>query len=671
MIVFDQLKKNDPPLRVLTLVVLSGLLILVGGLWWVQVIMFHTYTESGHNQSYRTVRIPAVRGKILDRKGLVLAENRPSYDINLYIEELRPLFAAEFKRIRPRKKPTSQPIFWKRWIGVKSPKTVPVRLSASKLAELNREARFAVVNRVVNEVSEIIGTPIEIDEEKFHKHYVGLRALPMTIYSNLQTNRLARFLESPSIPPSIDLETQPMRHYPNRKMAAHVLGYLGKDVSSQAGELSSFNYRLRDYKGKIGLEGEFDADLRGRAGVKNVLVNNMGYRQTESVWTPAEAGKDLVLTIDLQIQKAAEEALYEPAPNKPKIIRGAVVVMDARNGNIYALVSAPAFDPNQFVPAITQSEMDVLNNKTNFTMVNRATQGQYHPGSIFKIMTALACLETGALSETNLNEQFYNPGYFQIGRTKIKDEAAPGKYDFKRAFIKSSNTYFIHYGLLAGFPAIQRVGMDFQFGQYMRLPTGQNQNGNFPSPKWLDDHGKYISDGDTANLTIGQGYIDVTPMQVAVGIAAVANGGTLLQPRIVDRILTQTEHGSAEPENLPNTIRGKLSADPKHLALIRQVMREDVGNPVGSGRLAEIPGMEICAKTGTAENKPFSGGTVTRKDVWFGSFAPLSNPKYVVIVMVEGGVFGGTTAAPIAKKIYQAIQKQDPSTFDPRDLAQR
>lgn len=671
MIVFDQLKKNDPPLRVLTLAVLSGLLILVGGLWWVQVIMFHTYTESGHNQSYRTVRIPAVRGKILDRKGLVLAENRPSYDINLYIEELRPLFAAEFKRIRPRKKPAKQPVFWKRWIGVKSPKTVPVRLSASNLAELNREARFAVVSRVVNEVSEIIGAPIEINEEKFHKHYVGLRALPMTIYSNLQTNRLARFLESPSIPPSIDLETQPMRHYPNRKMAAHVLGYLGKDVSSQAGELSSFNYRLRDYKGKIGLEGVFDADLRGKAGVKNVLVNNMGYRQTESIWTPAEAGKDLVLTIDLQIQKAAEEALYEPAPNKPKIIRGAVVVMDARNGNIYALVSAPAFDPNQFVPAITQSEMDVLNNKTNFTMVNRVTQGQYHPGSIFKIMTALACLETGVLSETNLNEPFYNPGYFQIGRTKISDEAAPGHYDFKRAFIKSSNTYFIHYGLLAGFPAIQRVGMEFQFGQYMRLPTKQNQNGNFPSPKWLDDRGKYISDGDTANLTIGQGYIDVTPMQVAVSIAAVANGGTILQPRIVDRILTQTEHGAAEPEILPSTIRGKLSAAPKHLALIRQVMREDVGNPVGSGRLAEIPGMEICAKTGTAENKPFSGGSVTRKDVWFASFAPLSNPKYVVIVMVEGGVFGGTTAAPIAKKIYQAIQKQDPSTFDPRDLAQR
>jgi len=345
MIVFDQLKKNDPPLRVLTLVVIAGLLILIGGLWWVQVIMFHTYTESGRNQSYRTVRIPAVRGKILDRNGLVLAENRPSYDINLYIEELRPQFADEFNRIRPRKKPSEAPAFWKRWIGIKSPETVPVSLKAAERAKINRLARFAVVSRVVNEVSQIIGAPIELDEKQFHKHYVGLRALPLTIYSNLQTNRLARFLESPSIPPSIDLETQPMRYYPNGRVAAHLLGYLGKDVSSQLGELSSFNYRLRDYKGKIGLEGVFDADLRGKAGVKNVLVNNMGYRQTESIWEPAEPGKDIMLTIDLPLQKAAEDALYER-----KNVRGAVVVLNV-NG---VSRSDYRMDENLNVPAVLE-----------------------------------------------------------------------------------------------------------------------------------------------------------------------------------------------------------------------------------------------------------------------------------------------------------------------------
>lgn len=673
MLVFDQLKKNDAPLRLLTLAILGGLSLLVAGLWWVQVIMFHTYTESGHNQSYRTVRIPAVRGKILDRNGQVLAENRPSYDIKLYIEELRPLFREEFNRIRPREKPIKQPAFWKRWLGIKTPETVPTSLTYKERSDLNRRARYAVARRAVDQVSGIIGEPIELDEKKFHNHYVGLRALPLTIYSNLQTNRLARFLESPSVPPSVDLEIQPMRHYPHGKTAAHLLGYLGKDVSSQVGELSSFNYRLRDYKGKIGLEGVFDAELRGTAGVKNVLVNNMGYRQTESVWTPAEVGKDLVLTIDLPIQRAAEEALYSR-----KNVRGAVVVMDARNGDVYALVSAPTFDPNQFVPAITQTEMDILNDPETYTMVNRVTQGQYHPGSVFKIMTALACLQSGVLNETNLTQPLYNPGFFKIGQTVIRDEARPGDYDFERAFIKSSNTYFIHYGLMAGFPAIQRAGMDFQFGQYMRLPTRQNADGNFPTPKWLRNRGIYMNDGDTANLTIGQGYIDVTPMQIAVSIAAVANGGTIVQPRVVDQIVSRSDGAQAdEPEVMPHEIRGRLTAAPKHLELIRDVMRKDVAPPEpgkepGSGILAEVPGMDICAKTGTAENKPFGGGSVKRKDVWFASFAPKDDPKYVVIVMVEGGVFGGVTAAPIAKKVYQAIQKREQSSaFGLRKMAQR
>ncbi len=672
MIVFDQLKKNDPPLRVLTLVVLAGLLILVGGLWWVQVIMFHTYTEKGRSQSYRTVRIPAVRGKILDRNGHVLAENRPSYDINLYIEELRPQFAEEFNRLRPRKKPTKKPAFWKSWLGIKSPDTVPVGLTTAQRTQLNRQARFAVVSRVVDEVSQIIGAPIELDEKTFHNRYVQLRALPMTIYSNLQTNRLARFLESPSIPPSIDLETQPMRFYPNGRVAAHLLGYLGKDTRSQFGEQSSVDYRLPDYKGKIGLEGVFDADLRGKAGVKNVLVNNMGYRQTESIWDPAEAGKDIVLTIDLPIQKAAEQALYEQV----KDVRGAVIVMDANNGDVYALVSAPAFDPNQFIPFITQSEMDVLNDKETYALVNRATQGEYHPGSIFKIMTALAGLESGTLNETNLNKPFQNPGFFMIGRTKIKDEAPPGEYNFERAFIKSSNTYFIHYGLQAGFPAIQRMGMNFHFGQSMSLPTKQNAEGNFPTTKWLQDRGIYMSDGDTANLTIGQGYIDVTPMQIAVSIAAVANGGTIVHPRVVDRVVPQSDYGHPDPPEIyPHETRGKLNIQPKHLRLIRDVMRKDVGNfqpgpNQGSGHRAEIPGMDICAKTGTAENKSREDSRVTRKDVWFASFAPKENARYVVIVMVEDGVFGGTTAAPIARKIYQAIQKrEETSSFGQQNVA--
>lgn len=680
MFVFDQLKKNDPPLRVLTLAILAGLAVLIGGLWWVQIISYHRHTDDERNQSYRTVRIPAIRGKILDRNARVLTENRPSYDVNLYIEELRPQFEEEFRRIRPMREITNAPVFWKRWLGVATPKAVPARLTVSQRAALNVQARFNVAKRVVDEVSQTVGIEIPFSEKGFSEHYANLRALPMPIIENLDDKLLARFLENAHLPPSVDLEIEPLRYYPHGRTAAHLVGHLKKDVSSQKDELSSVNYRLTDYRGDLGLERVFDQELRGKAGVKSVLVNNLGYRETENVWYPTEPGNNLVLTIDLPLQQAAEQALLtKVGPDAA----GAIIVMDANNGDLYALASAPAFDPNDFIPGISTAQMAAYLDPNTSPLRNRATQENYRPGSVFKIVTALAALQAGVINERNLNEPFHNPGFFPLGRTRISDEAPPGDYNFERAFIKSSNTYFIHFGLEAGFGAIQRAGMEFQFGQAMSLPTRQNTAGNFPTPDWIEkmkvEQGLRWQDGDTANLCIGQGYVDVTPLQVAVMIAAIANGGTMVQPRVVDRIVAQPGLlDDPGPRIMPYETRGKADFSPAHLALIRQSMRADVGNVEagpnrGTGYLADIPGMNICAKTGTAENKAPGGGRVLRKDVWFASFAPLESPKYVVIVMVEGGVFGGTTAAPVAKEIYQAIQKREQTGEFParRQIAQR
>lgn len=678
MIVFDQLKKNDPVLRALALVVLAGLLVLLGGLWWVQIISYHRHTENERDQSYRTVRIPAIRGKIMDRNGLVLAENRPSYNVNLYIEELRPQFEDEFRRIRPMRRATTTPPFWKRWLGAKSPKFVPARLTPSQRADLNARARFNVAKRVVDQVGQTLGVEIPFSEADFAKHYSQLRALPMPIIENLDDQLLARFLENSSLPPSVDLEVEPLRYYPNDTAAAHLIGHLEKDVSSKKDEVSSVNYRLTDYRGVLGLERYFDEDLRGKAGVKSVLVNNMGYRESENVWFPTEPGKNLVTTIDLPLQKAAEDALYHRVGPD---VAGAIIVMDARNGDLYALASAPSYDPNDFIPGISSAKMAEYNDPARKPLRNRATQENYRPGSVFKIVTALACLQSGVINKTNMDEPFYNPGYFKLGRMKIDDEAPAGDYTFHRAFIKSSNTYFIHYGLEAGFPAIQRAGMEFQFGQAMSLPTRQNTTGNFPTPSWIEEmrlgQGLRWQDGDTANLCIGQGYLDVTPLQIAVMIAAVANGGTIVQPRLVDRIVAQPgAEDDPGPVVFPHEIRGHTDFTQEHLDLIRHTMRADVavgrpGPDQGTGYRAEVPGMDICAKTGTAENKV--NGRVKRKDVWFASFAPLQAPKYVVIVMVEGGVFGGVTAAPVAGDIYRAIQKREQSGDFPanRQMVQR
>lgn len=681
MILFDQLRKNDPPLRLLTLGVLTGLLILLGGLWWVQIISYHHHAENERDQSYRTVRIPAIRGKILDRTGLVLAENRPSYNVDLYIEELRPQFEEEFQRIRPMRAVTNPPPFWKRWLGVKSRKYVPARLKLEQRAELNSRARFNVAQRVVNEVAKTIGVEIPFSEEDFAKHYTELRALPMPIVENLNETQLARFLENSALPSSVDLDVQPMRYYPNGQTAAHVIGHLVKDDSSKKDEVSSVNYRLTDYRGEVGLEGVFDEELRGKAGVKSVLVNNMGYKESENVWFPTEPGRNLILTIDLPLQKAAEKALRDKVGPD---VSGAVIVMDARNGDLYALASLPSYDPNDWIPRISTEKMAFYLQEPQRRLRNRATQENYRPGSVFKIVTALACLQSGTINDQNINEPFYNPGYFQFpgSRTRpIDDEAPAGDYTFHRAFIKSSNTYFITFGLEAGFPALQRAGMEFQFGQAMSLPTRQNNAGHFPTPAWIKNarlnQGLRWQDGDTANLCIGQGFLDVTPLQIAVMIAAVANGGTILQPRLVDRIVSQPDtENDPGPRVFPHEIRGRTGFTPEHLALIRRTMRDDVavsapGPNQGTGWRAEVPGMNICAKTGTAENKV--NGKVKRKDVWFASFAPLEAPRYVVIVMVEGGVFGGVTAAPVAGEIYRAIQKREQSGDFPasRQVAQR
>ncbi|HAV65352.1 MAG TPA: hypothetical protein DCY13_23630 [Verrucomicrobiales bacterium] len=667
MIAFDHLKKNDPHLRMLGMAVLVGLLILLAGLWWVQIISHHRHTDSERNQSYRTVRIPAIRGKIFDRNGGVLAENRPSYDINLYLNELRPQFEEEFMRIRPRRAVTNPPPVWKRWLGIETPKVELVRLSRQQRDQLTAQAQYNVARRVVDEVGQVLGEEIPLTPEEFRRHYLQLRALPMPVRKNIDATQLARFLENTHLPQGVDLDVEPLRHYPQGRTAAHLVGHLVKDTRSQPGEVASVDYRMTDFRGNLGLEYVFDADLRGRAGVKSVLVNSAGYRISQNVWVADEPGRNVVLTIDLPLQRAAEEALASVGPD----VRGAVVVMDARSGDLYALVSAPAYDPNAFVPGISSAEMAELNDPVMKPMRNRATQENYRPGSVFKIVTALACLQSGILNETNLHEPLPNPGFIMVGRRRIDDEAAAGEYTFERAFIKSSNTYFIHYGILAGFKAMQRAGMEFQFGQAMSLPTRQNTSGTFPDPAWIrsqrESAGLYWADGDTANLSMGQGFIDVTPLQIAVMIGAIANGGTLLQPRLVQRV--ESPRGAAEEigtREFPPEIRGRLSFDPEHLALIRQVMRADVGNihpgpNRGTGYKAEVPGMNICAKTGTAENKRPGESRVDKKDVWFASFAPLEDPKYVVIVMVENGVFGGETAAPVAKKIYQAIQKREQS----------
>ena len=658
MIVFDQLNKNDPHLRTVTWGVLIGLVILLGGLWWVQIISYRHYAENQKAQSFRTVRIPAIRGKILDRHGVPLAENQPSYNVGLYLDELREPFRREFARLRPRQANTNAPAFWQRWLGLKPVKTPPARLSKSQLKELTWQARYGVASNVVANLSATLQEPFSLSADQFRRHYTNQLPLPLPVFTGLNPTQIARFQERGN-PPGVDLDLQPSRVYPGGTLAAHLLGYLTSDNESSEGEESFFNFRLPDYRGRIGIEGAYDPELRGRAGAKSVLVNSLGYRQSETTWAEGEPGRNVVLTIDLAIQRACENALQN-TPMFGYRVRGAVVVLDPNNGDLLAMVSAPAFDPNKFIPKITHEEYAKLTNEITRPQINRAMQENFAPGSIFKIVTALACIEAGL----NPEETFQNPGYIMVpGRHRpFKDTAPPGEYNFRRGFLRSSNHYFITNTLRYGAQSLQNIvkyGQRLHLGERTRLLSGQETPGEFPSLKKIQRGWTY---GDTANFCIGQGPISTTPLQMALMVAAIANGGKVLWPRLVDRIEPADPHSDESPVVFPRKpVRDELGASPRALQLVRDAMLADVEDEKeGSGRAAAVPGFRICGKTGTAQVMNERNEKIDQT-TWFASYGPYESPRYVVIVMVESGASGGGTCAPVAREIYRQIQQLETS----------
>jgi len=300
-------------------------------------------------------------------------------------------------------------------------------------------------------------------------------------------------------------------------------------------------------------------------------------------------------------------------------------------------------------------------------VVNRATYENYQPGSIFKTVVGMACLEQGL----DPKEALHSPGYIMIGRRTIHDLAPPGLYDFRRALKVSCNTYFISNGLGAGVGNIVRLGQRLHLGEKVGLCTRQETAGSFPTLERVSAH---WSDGDTANLCIGQGEIDVTPLQMAVVTSAIANGGKVLWPRLVARIESQDPaSGEAATVFAGRQVREELGVKGRTLAILREAMLADVEDPDGTGREAAVPGLRVCGKTGTAQKKDVHG-VLEEHVTWFISFAPYERPRYAVVVMVEveHGGSGTKTCAPVAQKIYLALQQCEPGDWLKADsLAQR
>ena len=665
MFVFDQLRSKDIPIRVMTAFILCCMLLLTVNLWRLQVASGEDYRVRQENQSVRAVRLPATRGRILDSNQQPLAVNRLRFDVHMYIDELRPLFYTHYMRLKDGRK-----------------------LRRAEQDELGRTARYQVVSNLTMQVSLRLGEPLVLDEEEFHTHYYKRRYTPMAVMQDLSPGQVARFVEQIHAVPGVDLSVNPVRTYPNGDMAFHTLGYLRLDDDPDTGDdiPFRFRYRLPDYVGVDGLEGVYDELLRGEAGAKTIRVNNISYRTSEEVWEWPESGYNMVLSLDRDIQLAAEAALQANGPET----RGAVVVMDPRTGDLLSLVSLPGFDSNKFISGFSREEITRLNDSRLNRWLNRATGSggvSYPPGSIFKLISAVAYLEEGLIDPA---EKVYNPGYFRDSKLypnyELDDTAPPGDYDFIRAFKRSSNTYFIHHALKPNGQTDQwrqgkRILLDW--GNRFRLgqKTLASLPGDLPSPiresggyfpardnklKKMNQFGEKVgwAAGDVGNLCIGQGEITVTPLQMAVMTSAVANGGKVLQPRLVKRIDSQRAFGQAQNRVIPVEVLDDLHLKPETVALMHKAMLADVADRDGSGRAARVPGMAIGGKTGTAQKKvptgkyARSGMRLFRTDhvTWFVSFAPVESPRYAVVVMVESGESGGTTCAPIAGRIYRAIR---------------
>lgn len=558
-------------------------------LWRVQVLGATEYTHRQDRQSIRRVRIPGIRGRFLDRNGVCLAENRPSYCMAIYVEELR------------------QPGAWTNTVNK--------------------------VENVVAELGEVLEMDRQVTQWDIKNHILRRRPLPFLAWRDLPPEALARWAECGTAFPGVDIYVEPVRRYPQGRLAAHVLGYVGRLSWDPDPDDPYRTFYLSEMEGKYGMETNRNAVLAGSAGGRLIRVDALGYKHEEEGYREPGMGQDVVLTLDVRVQRLAEQALEGE--------RGAVVVLNPRNGDVLAMASNPAFDPNTFyrdyADLVRDSEQPLL---------NRAISEWYPPGSTFKPLVAVAALENGRASP---DQVFECPGYFKLGRMVMRcwRRSGHGRLAMRKALEQSCNAYFCQLGLQAGYECIYHMAAAVGFGRRTGIELGAELPGLLPDNEWkVKKFGDAWRAGDTCNVSIGQGPILVTPLQMAVFAATLANGGHVYRPRLTRR------GGRAAVGDLVNDMRWS----PETLQTVRGGMHDVVQAERGTGKRARIPGVEMAGKTGSAEYGPRSN---RKKYAWMILFAPFERPRYAAALVIEDGISGGITAAPRLRRMMEVIFGMD------------
>lgn len=575
-----------------------GLLLVVAllglRLWHLQIREGPYYRDLSENNRTRSVILEPARGLIYDRNGVLLANNVPSFSLYVSLEDVK-----------------------------------------------DREA-------LIETLTELIGLDPALVRKKIAVR--GAKQLPRKIKDRL-TLREATLVESHRLDlPGVMIQVESQRNYPSGVTASHVLGYVGEVSAEQLDKPEFAELHQGSIVGQYGVEKFFDHIVRGEAGQKSIEVDALGHEKRTVLVDQPHAGDDLYLTIDVRLQKVAEDLLGEES--------GAIVALDPTTGDLLAMASRPAFDPNVLSRELTPKQWVEIVQDEGRPLNNRASQGQYPPGSTFKVLMAAAALESKTMMP--FSTVFCSGGY-QFGKRVYHDWKASGhgSVDLRKALIQSCDVYFYTVGQRMGIDTMASYAHQFGLGEETGVELPSERVGTVPSTAWKQrvKHEAWLP-GETISAAIGQGYVTVTPLQMASLIGTVANDGVSYRPRLVQAIM---DRATGQRQVLPAVPKSKLDVKPDTLKLIREALAGVVTE--GTATRAKSSIVTIAGKTGTAQTAALRSGPEKdipkkfRDHAWFVAFAPVENPTIAVAVLAEHMGHGGSAAAPLAKEVIETYVK--------------
>jgi penicillin-binding protein 2 len=595
--------------QVAVYLVVSIFVVLLLRIWFLQIIRGETYRDLSENNRIRLEDIAPTRGIIYDRHGRILVDNRPAFNLAI------------------------------------------VRADVADLPQtLDKLSRYVKVEQ--NQL-----------EEKVESAPKGAPFRPIMLNRDMNRDQVAAVETHRFNLPGVTVQIEPRRSYERPSFAAHLIGYLGEIGEAQLKKKQNQGYKLGDYLGRYGVEMEWEKELKGQRGGRQVEADAAGRQLQILHEIPSQPGHNLVLTLDTQLQLEAERALEGKA--------GAIVVMDPNVGDILAMASSPAFDQNQFVRGLTPSEWQAILDDPQHPLENKAIQGQYPMGSTFKPVVVAAALAEGVIDpETKLTCN----GEYRLGNHVYRcwKKRGHGEIALYQAVVQSCDIYFYQLGQRLGVERMADYARRFRLGSRTLVRLNNEAGGLVPTARWkLRRFGIPWQKGEDLVTAIGQGFLLATPIQMCVFYGAIANGGVFVKPRVVLRV--EDADGGVVKKVQPQAV-GKLDLSPSTITFLQRALEGVVQEPNGTGRAGllrgRLRGLRVAGKTGTAQviRVPEDDEKENESEVpykfrdhaWFVAYAPAEAPEIVVAVLVEHGGHGGSAAAPLARQVMEAYFKNRP-----------